>query len=147
MTFQLMLTSVASVFISLALLSVPAAAAEQQDAEAAAKAIISSLDGRQYKKLWDAQTSAFFKKQVSEDSFLANMSMGRAPLGKLLNSRFIDVSFSQHDPATGFQGRIYAFNYLNTYAAGKFYERIVVVKEPDGQFRLAGIWGNPAPNH
>lgn len=120
-------------------------AAEKDDALKAANAILESLFERRYQTLWDNQTSDFFKKQASEQSFLANMSIGRAQLGDKIDSELIDMSFSNYDPATGHKGRIYAFNYLNTYSVGRFYERIVVIKEPDGNFRLAGIWGSPAP--
>ncbi|SKC49257.1 DUF4019 domain-containing protein [Paraburkholderia hospita] len=121
-----------------------AMAADQDDAAAAAKEILRYLQTAQYERLWDSDTSAFFKSKLTKDSFLANMTMGRAPLGEVKGSQFIDMSYAKVDPTTGYQGEIYAFNYLNTYAVGKFFERIVVLKEKDGKFRLAGLYGAPA---
>jgi hypothetical protein len=80
-----------------------------------------------------------------KDSFLANITMGRQQLGSPGEFKFVDMAYTQSDPTTGMKGEIYAFNYLTSYSAGKFYERIVVIKEKDGRFRLAGMWGAPAP--
>lgn len=117
---------------------------DQEDAEKAAGEVLSSLQSRNYEKLWNTQMSAFFKSRVTKDSFLANMTMGRQQLGSPGESRFLDMAYSKSDPASGIKGEIYAFNYLNAYAAGRFYERIVMIKEQDGKFRLAGLWGSPA---
>jgi hypothetical protein len=127
-----------------AVMPLPSLAADQDDAAQAAKEILHSLREGQYTKLWDTQTSAFFKAKMTKDSFLANMSMGRQQLGKPGNSKFVDMAYSQSDPSSGTKGEIYAFNYLNAYAAGNFYERVVVIKEADGKFRMAGLWGSPA---
>lgn len=120
--------------------------ADKEDADKAASAILASIRSGEYSKLWKTQTSPFFKSKVTEDSFLANMAMGRSSLGAPVgNPKFVDMAYSKKDPATGYEGEIYAFNYLTTYASGKFYERIVVVKDKDGKFRMSGIWGTPAP--
>ena len=119
-------------------------AGDREDADKAAKSILSSLQSKSYETLWNSQMSEFFRSKVTKDSFLANLTLGRQQLGTLSESKFIDMAYSQVDPGSGMKGEIYAFNYLNTYTAGKFYERIVVVKEKDGKFRLAGLWGTPA---
>src|SRR4029434_9524762 len=103
------------------------------------------IQQKQYEKLWNNQMSEVFKSKVSKDSFIANLTIGRQSLGSPVSSEFIDLAYSRFDPSTGYQGEIYALNYLNAYTAGNFYERIVVVKEKDGKFRLAGLWGAPAP--
>ncbi|MGD0283681.1 MAG: DUF4019 domain-containing protein [Dissulfurispiraceae bacterium] len=120
-------------------------AADQDEAIKAGNEILASIQQKQFEKLWNTQTSQFFKSKITKDSFLANLTLGRQQLGAPGESKFIDMAYSQTDPATGYNGEIYAFNYLNAYAAGKFYERIVVIKEQDGKFRLSGLWGAPAP--
>ena len=121
-------------------------AADQDDARKAASEILASLRSGQYVKLWDTQTSAFFKSKLTKDSFLANMTIGRQQLGSPIGDpKFVDMAYSQNDPSTGFKGEIYAFNFLSSYSTGNFYERIVVVKEQDGKFRMSGLWGAPAP--
>jgi hypothetical protein len=79
-------------------------AAEQDDAEKAAKEILASLANQSFQMLWDTQTSKLFKDKITKDSFLANMSLGRAQLGKLSESKLIDSAFSESDPPTGFKG-------------------------------------------
>lgn len=122
----------------------PALAGDQEDAQKAAKGILTSLQQKKYETLWNNQTSEFFKSRTTKNSFLANLTMGRQTLGAAGESKFVDMAYAQTDPTTGYKGEIYAFNYLNTYAVGKFYERIVVVKEKDGIFRLSGLGGSPA---
>lgn len=120
-------------------------AGDREEADKAAKAILDSLQAGKYELLWNTQMSEFFRSKMTKDSFLANMSIGRQQLGPLSSSKFVDMAYSQADPTTGTKGEIYAFNYLNSYATGNFYERVVVIKERDGKFRLAGLWGSPAP--
>ena len=130
--------------VTLALAPQRSMAADKDDAEKAAMEIVAALQAKQFEKLWTSLTSDLFKAKVTKDSFVANFTLGRAQLGPAGESKLIDSAYSQTDPASGFNGEIYAFNYLNSYAAGKFYERIVVVKEKDGKFRMAGLWGTPA---
>lgn len=132
-------------FAIFALVASASFAGDKEEAEKAAKQILASLKGKSYDVLWETQMSDFFKSKMTKDSFLANMTIGRQPLGDLTTSKLVDMSYSQMDHATGTKGEIYVFNYLNTYNVGKFYERIVVIKEADGNFRLAGLWGSPAP--
>jgi hypothetical protein len=118
-------------------------AGDQDDALKAAKEILSSLQQKKFETLWNNQTGEFFKSKTTKDSFIANLTIGRLQLGTPSESKFIEMVYAQSDPATGFKGEIYTFIYLNKYSSGKFYERIVVVKEKDGKFRLSGLWGAP----
>lgn len=124
---------------------VPAAHAnEQQEAEKAAVAILNALDNKQYEVIWNTMTSGWFKSKTTKDSFLAQMTMGRAQLGgSATEKELIDSSFATQDPSSGIKGKIYAFNFKTAYPAGKFYERIVVMQEKDSKFRLSGLWGQP----
>jgi hypothetical protein len=119
--------------------------ADQDDARKAASNVLALLHSGQYTNLWDMQTSAFFKSKLTKDSFLANMALGRQQLGNPVGDpKFVDMAYSQSDPSTGLKGEIYGFNFLTSYSVGNFYERIVVIKEQDGKFRMAGLWGAPA---
>ena len=109
-----------------------AAASDQEDATKAAQEILQSLQQGQFESLWNTQTSKFFQSRITKDSFIANLAISRPQLGTPGASKRVDMAYSQTDPSTGFKGEIYAFNYLNSYSNGKFYERIVVVKETDG---------------
>jgi hypothetical protein len=123
----------------------PVASADQSEAGKAASEIVRSIRNGELDKLWNTQTSAYFKSRFSQETFVANLMLGRQQLGPPLHSQFIDMAYSQQDPGTGVRGEIYAFNYVTAYRPGRFHERIVVVKEQDGRFRLAGIWSAPAP--
>jgi hypothetical protein len=130
-----------------ALIAMPdlAKAADSDDAAAAARLILTRLQAGQYEAVWNENTSDWFRKRTTKDSFLANMSLGRQSLGGSTSPpEFVDMSYAKADPATNYQGEIYAFNFRTSYAVGKFYERIVVIKDTDGQFRLSGVFGSPA---
>lgn len=117
-------------------------ARDESDATKAANKILESIQQKKYEFLWDSQTSDFFKSQTTKNSFVSNMAIGRLQLGAPGKSELAGVAYSQS--SDGFNGEIYSFNYVNVYAAGKFYERIVVIKEADGKFRMSGLWGAPA---
>jgi hypothetical protein len=132
----------------LALLCTPVAAMadEREDAMAAAKAIMASLAEKNYQRLWDEQTSNWLKERMgnNRESFLANTTMTRFPVGKLKSSKVIDVGFTTTDPGSGFKGKIYTVNFSNSYETGNSYERIVVIEE-GGRFLMSGFGGVPAP--
>ena len=132
--------------LGLVILSGGAWSDERQSAIDASQGIMTSLSEGRYRLLWDTQISQFFKDLMTEEAFVANMSMGRSQLGKLVGSKIIDVQYTEHDPASGYKGNIYSTTFLNAYEIGGFYERIVVLKESDGTYRLSGIWGSPAPS-
>ena len=103
------------------------------------------LAEKKYTELWNTKTSKFYKKNITKDSFLANMSIGRSQLGVLTGSNIVDVQYSERDELTNYDGKIYSITFLSEYTVGNFYERIVVTKETDGIYRLGGLWGAPAP--
>jgi hypothetical protein len=109
----------------------------------AANEVLADIQKLSFEVLWNDQTSDVFKSSTTKDSFIENLANARQPFGQAAESEFIDMTYAQTDPATGYKGDIYAFNYLNTYAAGKYYERIVVVKNKEGNFRFAGLWASP----
>ncbi|MEW6427911.1 MAG: DUF4019 domain-containing protein [Thermodesulfobacteriota bacterium] len=118
--------------------------ANRDASEKAAANILSMLAKKQYYDLWDSQISDWFKRTVTKEAFIANMTLGRARIGELVDSKTISNDFSDFDPSSGYKGTIHSVTFLNTYTNGKFFERIVVIKEKDGSFRLAGIWGDDA---
>jgi hypothetical protein len=120
-------------------------ASDADDATQAANDILEALHNKNFDDLWDNKMSAWYKKQLTRNSFMANMALGRSPLGNVVQpSTFVDMAYTKSDPSTGVTGEIYAFNFLTTYVVGRFYERIVVIKETDGIFRLTGLFGAPA---
>ncbi len=123
----------------LLLLPTPSLADERDDAIEAARIIMRLFGEHRYRDVWQNYTSDFIRQRGTRDSFLAHMSMSRTQLGALSQSRVVDVQFFTQDAASGFVGRIYAVMFANTYSIGPAYDRIVVVKEADGRFRLSGF--------
>lgn len=115
-------------------------------AQKAAQQIIDALGHQKYKAVWDEYTSEWFRNKVTEDSFLSGMSMGRAPLGIIQQSSLVATDHTTSDPVSHYQGDIYAFTFRDKYSVGEFYERIVVIKDRDGQYRLSGLFGAPVPS-
>ena len=101
---------------------------------------------QRYKEVWNSYASELIREISDEDNFLAHITMGRAQLGSYTQSDIVNVELFSHDQASGYQGRIYSVTFKNTYPIGIVYDRIVVVKDPDGRFRLAGFWAVPAPH-
>ncbi|OJU31235.1 MAG: hypothetical protein BGN89_20380 [Alphaproteobacteria bacterium 64-6] len=133
-----------TILLALLLLSpIPAMANEQDDAINAARTIMRLFGEQRYREVWDRHASEFIRQRGTRDSFLAHLTMGRAQLGAVSGTRVIDVKFSSHDPSSGFKGRIYSVTFDSTYAVGQIYDQIVVVKDPDGRFRLSGFWATP----
>jgi hypothetical protein len=121
-----------------------ALAADTDDAAKAAREIMATLGKEQYEQLYDVRASKFLKEKVDKDKFLTNMMIGRAPLGKLKDTKLIESAISEPNPASGYGGKVYYFDFLNTYANGTYYDRVIVVQESDGKFRLSGLMGKPA---
>ena len=142
------MTSPLPVLMLAAILTVSAQVARAADSDEAARAarqILAALQALQVEQVWDAQTSEFFKSRVSRDAFVATVTAGREPLGEPGRSDFLQMTTADADEATGYEGTIYAFSYRNAYDAGVYIERIVVIEDPDGEFRLSGLWGAPVP--
>jgi hypothetical protein len=108
--------------------------------EKAAAAIMDNLKRQQYTFVWDHQVSEFFKQRTDKEQFINVYSSSRAFLGELLNTQLISTDVSSYDPSTQYEGVIHAITFINTYSAGIFFERIVLLKEKDGTFRLSGFW-------
>jgi len=117
----------------------------QKVAQQSGEDIVKALGQQKYKLVWDEKVSQWFKKQVTEDGFLANMSMGRAQLGSMQSTSLVSSEYASTDPSSGFRGDIYALTFRSKYANGELYERIVVIKDIDGQFKLSGIFASPVP--
>lgn len=112
----------------------------------AAKQVQKLIAENQLNILWDRNVSEFFKSRVNKEVFFANLSQGRASVGgAAVASKVVDVTYFNQDPQSGYKGDIYNCRFLTKYPAGNFYESIVLIKEPDGQFRMSGVNAAPAP--
>jgi len=120
-------------------------AGEEDDARSAVEEIRTTISKQEFELLWDSHLSEVFKGGVRKADFLQNMRQGRAHVGLARAVTPMSYTFAEFDPTTGYRGKIYSFDFHVKYERGAFLERLVVVKDPDGRYRLAGIWANPAP--
>jgi hypothetical protein len=119
--------------------------AQEIKAQQAAETILRRLSKQEFKGVWDQATSEWAKKNWSEDAFLSSMAIGRPQLGVLQGLQVIGREYSNKDSMTGYEGDIYAITFRSKYSLGEFYERIVLNKDQDGEYRLSGIYGSPVP--
>ena len=136
---------IASLLVGSMSCSAQTPAASETAAQKAAEDILQSLSAGDFRTTWDKKVSKFIKDRTSEDAFLSNMSIGRPALGKLQSFTLVSREHASQDPASGFIGDIYSITFRSKYPTGEFYERIVVLKEADGVYRLSGISGSPVP--
>lgn len=123
----------------------PVSAGEEDDARSAASAVRAAISNQEYEDLWNSRVSEFFKGKVQKAAFIQNLKQGRAQVGVARSVTPVSYTFAEVDSMTGYRGKIYSFDYHVKYEKAAFFERLVVVKDPDGRYRLAGIWANPAP--
>lgn len=135
----------ACAILLLSLTSLTVIADDLDDAKASVATIKKLIGQGDFENLYDRYVSALFKSQAPRATFIQNMKQGRQTVGAIRESTLISHTFSEKDLTTGYTGKIYSFDYLSKYNQAAFYERLVVIKENDGQFRLAGIWAQPAP--
>jgi Protein of unknown function (DUF4019) len=119
--------------------------AQEIDAQNAAEEILRMLAAQKYVAVWNDKTSEWGHNTWSKEVFLAYMSIGRPTLGALIDLVPISREHYTHDPSTNYDGDIYAITFKDKYTAGEFYERIVVVRDKDGQHRLSGWSGSQVP--
>jgi hypothetical protein len=134
-----------SIFAMLLLCESKVAFAQEAVAQKAAEDILRSFDNGQFKTVWDQKVSQYVKERTSEDVFLSSMSIGRPALGKLIDLTSVGRDHFSRDPTTGYEGDIYGITFRSKYTSGEFYERVVVVKDADGIYKLANISGSPVP--
>jgi hypothetical protein len=116
---------------------------EASDAKVSAEKIIDLMSESKYSVVWDSYMSDFFRSKITKDSFLANMKLGRQMLGQRKSKELIDRSNAAGDPASGYTGAVYAFNYKNAYSTISLYERVVVINQDGKGFKLAGFFAQP----
>jgi hypothetical protein len=113
---------------------------EKAQAQAASRAIFDSINAQDFNTLWDKQTSAMFKERINKTIFLSNIAAGMRYSGPPKKSELIDSGYSTRDDATGFVGHIFNFTYQGDFSTGRYLLRLVLIKEPDGQYRMSGYW-------
>lgn len=123
------------------------AIAQESNAQQAAENVLRALAAQKFQHVWTDMTSDWGHKNWTQDSFLSTMTLQRPMLGNLLDLTVVGRDHFNHDPSTNVDGDIYVITFRSKYTAGEFYEKIVVIKDTDGQYRLSGIYGAPIPQN
>ena len=135
--------------IVIALASIPllAKADEVAEARAAASAFRRAVANQRFEEAYDNLLSAFFKEKskTTKAAFVQNLRNGRALVGEVKKTTDISYTYAESDPVSGYKGKMYMFDYKTVYEKGSFTERLVVIQEADGKYRIGGLWSVPAP--
>lgn len=121
-------------------------AADVDEALKAAKEIRKAIQDKKYEEVWNTRMSKAYQSKTTKAAFIINLKLGRQQVGNFVKSTYVDMASGKAQPGSGFDGDVYTFNYQATYEAGNYYERVVIIKDPDGKFRLAGLWGQALPD-
>jgi Protein of unknown function (DUF4019) len=106
----------------------------EEDAATAGQKWLSLVDAEKYKESWN-QASSMFRREVTEEQWLAALKRSRAPLGSLVSRTASRVEFSKF--LRGAPEGEYAIIHFSTAFTNKnATERLTLVKE-DGRWQTA----------
>ena len=124
----------------------PASADDIDDARDSAVKVLRKLEQGTRKEVWKSDISVWFKQRMTEDAFIANVTIINAQLGGVGSERkLIQQNKADGDPKAGFEGSVYSFMYRTTFPAASVYETISMIKE-NGVYKLSGFNYIPNPN-
>ena len=118
---------------------------QEASAQKAAEEILRDLASQKIKYVWTSLVSEWAHRNWPEDVFLSQSEMQSQALGSPINFTVIGRNHASHDPINNVDADIYTVLFKSTYTSGQVYENIVVVKDSDGQYRLAGRTIAPMP--
>jgi hypothetical protein len=100
---------------------------------------LSILDQGQYEQSWDP-ASSYFKSMVTKEQWTAQISAVRGSLGNVVSRAFQDQKYSTSLP--GSPDGEYEIAQFSTVFKNKAssVETVVLTKDTDGQWRLAGYF-------
>ena len=111
---------------------------EQDDATAAAKAIIAAFAEKKFGLIWDTLASDRYKLNGTRELFIAAFTHERRRIGRLTSSTVLDVIYRAPQPDAGINGKYYSVAFQNVYTTGTLIEYVVLFEE-NGQFKMAGL--------
>lgn len=123
-----------------------ARADEVSDARAVATAFRRAVTEQRFDEAYDDLLADAFKRKLpmTRSEYIQTLRNGQKTVGRTKSTTDLSYTYADHDPATGYRGKIYMFDYKTVYEKGAFFERLVVIREA-GKYRIGGVWSNPAP--
>ena len=111
----------------------------QRSARLAAESWGSLVDAGQYELAW-TESAAMVREAIDRDRWMAELRKARAAMGELQSRILKDASYSRQRPNAP-PGEYYIIQYqsifVNRLSAN---ETLVMVKGPDGRWRVAGYY-------
>lgn len=128
------------------LLAAPGFAAAQAEAPAeareAAQAWLALVDGEDYAASWEAAARPF-QAAVAAEAWTAQLTAGRAQVGAV-EERELAHSQAMTDPPGAPPGEYMQLQYQSSFAgAGRVVENVVLVRDGDRGWRVAGYFIQP----
>jgi Protein of unknown function (DUF4019) len=147
---QIAIRRLAAYLLFVALLAISPAvsfSADATDADGArkvAEAFDSLFDNNQARQAWTTYVSQYFRDRVTEEAFVAQLSIFRSNFGGPPTSpRQLIQTQSGTDPATG--QPVYSLRYKVQFPNVQVYQDLTFIKEGASGWKLAGIFFNPVP--
>ena len=110
---------------------------QKKDALIAAETWLAMLDNGEYAKSW-REAAAYFKSEVTEETWVQYMEAIRKPLGKLISRKVMSLTPKTTLPYTP-RGNYVVIQFETSFANGKSgVETVTPQLEKDGNWRVAG---------
>jgi hypothetical protein len=119
--------------------------AQQQDAFAAAKEIVHTLDRGDFAGAWD-QSSSTFKGMAAKPVFVTMMGATRGKLGKPSPRGAPKIGFGEQVDANGPKGEFAVVEVETHFGKKAIVEKVVLVRE-SGQWKLVGYFMRSTTSH
>jgi hypothetical protein len=121
----------------------PQEAQEAQEAHEAADSWLALVDVQEYAASWEAAARSF-QAAVAAEAWAAQLTAGRAQVGAV-EDRELARSRAMTDPPGAPPGEYMQLHYESTFSgAGRVVENVVLVRDGDRGWRVAGYFIQPA---
>ncbi|HYB52842.1 MAG TPA: DUF4019 domain-containing protein [Thermoanaerobaculia bacterium] len=109
----------------------------EKEAQEAARFWLGLVDSGSYAESWK-QASSYFKKQVTEEAWVAAVGAVRGPFGKVVSRRLREARYTTALPGAP-DGEYVVILFDTSFEAKKTsVERVTPMKDKDGVWRVSG---------
>lgn len=99
------------------------------------------IDAEQYAQSWDSASSAF-RQAVTTQAWTDAARRVRSPLGRVQSRTLLSRDYTTTVPGAP-PGEYIVTRYQTSFAARPMREVIILAREPDGRWRVAGYYVEP----
>jgi len=117
-------------------------AGSAEEATKIAQAWLKLVDEGNYAQSWKEAASTF-RSAVTEPKWVEAMEQVRQPLGAVVSREFGEATFADHLPRAP-KGEYWIVTFKTSFDAAKGNERVTLVADTDGHWRVVGFFIRPA---